>query len=689
MRLSPRRVTATLLLTAAAAVGAQQPQQPAAAAAPQQTKPIDPANIDSTCRACEDFYGFANGGWLKRTTIPAQYSAYGSFHQLNERNQDALRRVLESAAADRAAPATSAKGKVGAFYATCMDSAAAERGAAAAPIQPALDRITAIRTRPALVAEVARLHNEGYGVAFGYGAFPDLKNSTRIIAFADQGGLGLPDRDYYLKTDSASEKLRRAYVDHVARTLQLLGDTPIAARSAAELVMGIETALARASMSRVERRDPTKLYNKMDVAGLKRLAPGVDWDAYLRGRGVTRAFDINVADTQFVRTAARLLDTLPLTDWKAYLRWQVAAETAPALGSAFVAEDFRFNQMLTGQKEMQPRWRRCLQATDNALGEALGQAYVEQYFTPSAKARALEMVHNLEAAMRERLAGLEWMSDSTRARAIAKLQTYANKIGYPDKWRDYTALDVRRDLPYAVNARRAQEFETRRQMAKLGTTADRGEWQMSPTTVNAYYNPLLNEIVFPAGILQPPFFDPNADDAVNYGGMGAVIGHEISHGFDDTGRRFDAQGNMTDWWTAQDDARFRERAQRMVQQYSAYTAVDTLKVNGQLTLGENIADFAGLTIAYAGLQKALAQKGRPGPIDGFTPEQRFFLAWAQVWRTHTRPELARMLVTVDNHSPGRWRVNGPLSNMPEFMRAWGCKAGDPMVRGDEVRARIW
>ncbi|HKG92286.1 MAG TPA: M13 family metallopeptidase [Gemmatimonadaceae bacterium] len=688
MRLSPRRLTAAIaLLLAAAAAGAQ---QPSGGSVPQQSKPLDPANLDSTCRACEDFYGFANGGWLKRTAIPAQYSAYGAFHQLNERNQDALRKVLDAAAADRSQPATTAKGKVGAFYATCVDSAAADRGAdAAAPIRPTLGRVAAIRSRPALVAELARLHNEGYGVAFGYGAFPDLKNSTQIIAFADQGGLGLPDRDYYLKDDSASKQLRRAYVDHIARTLVLLGDSPMAARAAAELAMGVEGTLARASMPRVERRDPTNLYHKMDVAGLKALAPGLDWGKYLEARGITRAFDVNVADTGFVRTAARLLDTLPLTDWKAYLRWQVAATAAPTLGSAFVAEDFRFQQLLTGQKEMQPRWRRCLEATDNALGEALGQAYVEQYFTPAAKARALEMVHNLEAAMRERLSGLEWMGDSTRARAVTKLQAYANKIGYPDKWRDYSALEVRRDLPYAANARRAAEFETRRQMAKLGTTVDRTEWSMTPPTVNAYYNPLQNEIVFPAGIMQPPVFDPSADDAVNYGGMGAVIGHEISHGFDDMGRRFDATGNMADWWTAQDDARFRERAQRVVQQFNGYAAVDTLKVNGQLTLGENIADFAGLTIAYAAFQKALAQKGRPAPIDGFTAEQRFFLAWAQVWRQSTRPELARMLVTVDSHAPSRWRVNGPLSNMPEFQKAWGCKTGDPMVRGDEVRARIW
>jgi putative endopeptidase len=397
---------------------------------------------------------------------------------------------------------------------------------------------------------------------------------------------------------------------------------------------------------------------------------------------------LNVAQPEFFKALDSLVKAVPAADWQTYLRWQVVDDAAPSLSSAFVNENFRFNQQLTGAKELLPRWKRCLQATDAALGEALGQLYVEKTFGPEAKRRALEMVRNLEAALQDRLGRLAWMSDATRKQALGKLAAFQDKIGYPDKWRDYSALTVDARSPYVVNVMRAAQFARAYNLRKIGKPVDRGEWGMTPPTVNAYYNPSKNEIVFPAGILQPPFFDPKADDAVNYGGMGAVIGHEMTHGFDDQGRQFDAQGNLRDWWTPADAEQYKTRATLVANQFDQYVSVDTLKVNGKLTLGENIADLGGLTIAYAALQKALEGKPRP-TIDGFTPEQRFFLAWAQIWRNNTRPEYARMLVTVDPHSPGKWRVNGPLGNMPEFAKAFGCKAGDPMVRSDSLRAQIW
>jgi putative endopeptidase len=404
--------------------------------------------------------------------------------------------------------------------------------------------------------------------------------------------------------------------------------------------------------------------------------------------GVPITSAVNVSQPEFVKALDAMVSRVPLDDWKAYLRWRVVDGAAPALSSAFVNEDFRMRQVLTGAKELLPRWKRCLQATDRSMGEALGQAYVEKTFTPAAKARALEMVQNLEAVLRDRLTSLDWMSESTRQQAIVKLDAIINKIGYPDKWRDYSALTVAR-RPFVLNQLAATEFERKRTLAKVGKPVDRSEWGMTPPTVNAYYSPTFNEIVFPAGILQPPFFDPNVDDAVNYGAMGAVIGHEMTHGFDDQGRQFDAKGDLRDWWTPADAAEYKKRAQLVVHQFNGYIGVDTLHVNGQLTLGENIADLGGLKIAYAAMERAMATKGRPPLIDGWTPEQRFFLSWARIWRRNVRPEAARQALITDPHSPSKWRVNGPLSNMPEFTRAFGCQAGDPMVRPDSVRAQIW
>jgi putative endopeptidase len=558
-----------------------------------------------------------------------------------------------------------------------------------APVRPYLARTAALRSRTALLDEIASLQASGLPVAFRFTADQDDKRSDRIVAVASQGGLGLPDRDHYLRGDSASAALRDKYVAHVGRLLRLAGDDSASAARSAASAMALETALARASMTRTEQRNPDSVYHLMTVAELQRMTPAIRWGRYLGARGVAGVREINVRQPAFFRALDSLMAHAPLDQWRAYLRWQVLHRSAPLLASRFDRENFVFySATLQGVDRPHPRWKRCVEATDVAIGEILGQAYVRKHFPPEAKVRALEMVKNVRAEMRSRLEHLAWMSDATRRKAYAKLGAIVEKIGYPERWRDYSTLEV---VPgdYLGNSRRAAAFEVRRTLGKLGNPVDRGEWGMTPPTVNAYYSASMNEIVFPAGILQPPFFDPNADDAVNYGGMGAVIGHEISHGFDDEGRKYDAQGNLSGWWSDADASEFERRADVVVKQYDGYTAIDTVKVNGKLTLGENIADFAGLTIAYGAYQRSLAARGEPAPIDGFTGDQRFFLGWAQIWRELRRPEYARLLATVDPHAPGEYRVNGPLSNMPEFRKAWGCKPGDPMVRDSTVRAQIW
>ncbi|HEX8211344.1 MAG TPA: M13 family metallopeptidase [Longimicrobium sp.] len=647
---------------------------------------LDPADRDTTCAPCRDFYQWANGGWLARSTIPPAYTSWGNFDELRDRNQAVLRGLLEAAARNAArAPAGSNERKLGVFYATCMDTARANRDGRL-PLVAELARIDAVRSRAALVAEVARLHQMGAASMFGFGAAPDLKNSTRTIAQLGQGGLGLPDRDFYTRTDSAAQRIRAEYVAHVGRMLALAGRRD--GHAEAERVMAIETALATASMTRVQQRDPTATYHMMPVARLQALTPRWDWAAYLRARGAPPIDSINVRQPDFIRALDGMLATVPLADWRSYMRAHLVRSSASALSRAFLDEQFRMQQVLTGTREQLPRWRRCLAATDAHMGDALGEAYVRRTFTPQARARALRMVENMRSALRERLHGLDWMTDSTRAEALAKLGSFREKIGYPERWRDYSALEIRPGS-HLENVRRATRWATARGVARIGRPVDRGEWSMTAPAVNAYYNASLNEIVFPAGILQPPFFDAAADDAANYGGIGAVIGHEMAHGFDDQGRRFDSRGNLRDWWTPADAAAFREQAKRVAEQYSGYVVIDTLRVNGALTLGENIADLGGLTIAFHALQKELAGKPRPPLIDGFTPEQRFFLAWAQIWRRNARPEVMRLQATTDPHAPSRWRTNGPLANMPEFARAFHCAPGDPMVRPDSIRARIW
>ena len=677
-----RTTFATGLFVLAFAAGAQ-----AQNAVPMQAKPLDPANLDRSASACTDFYQYANGGWVQRNPIPAAFSRWGSFDQLQENNQANMLTILRNAGASGDKQANADLRKLATYYSSCMDSAGAER-AGFRPVAPTLGRISAIRDRSQLTREIARLHAQGVPAVFRFTSEQDLKNSSSVIAGVNQGGLTLPDRDYYLGTEKRYSDIRANYLDHIGRAFQLVGETPSQAAADAQKVVAVETALARPAYTRVQRRDPNANYHLMSQSQLRTLAPNINWTRLAADEGSPPLSNVNVQNPEFVRVVDSMVKATPLDAWKAYLRWHVLDQAAPSLSSAFVNEDFRFNKTLSGVSQMLPREKRCARLADTGMRDALGQAYVAQFFTPQAKQRALEMVRNLESVFGERLKTLAWMSDSTKVAAAGKLSAFANKIGYPDKWRDYSALNIKPGSFYS-NQVAAREYERRRDMSEIGKPVDRTDWGMTPPTVNAQYSATLNDITFPAGILQPPFFDANADDAVNYGGMGAVIGHEMTHGFDDQGSQFDAQGNLRNWWTASDLEKFKRGTGLVSSQYDAYTVLDSVHVNGKLTLGENLADFGGLSVAYAALQKALAQKGRPANIDGFTPEQRFFLAWAQIWRSNITDEGQRQRITTDPHSPARWRTNGPLSNMPEFAAAFGCKPGDPMVRDESVRPVIW
>ncbi|HEX7020145.1 MAG TPA: M13 family metallopeptidase [Gemmatimonadaceae bacterium] len=691
MRLSNSRFGALALAIASALAAGAAPLYAQQTAATNAVPTIDRANLDTTCAACTDFYTFANGGWLKKNTIPAAYPEWSAFYQLYDRNQDIVHDVVETAARDfRGGKASAGSNvyKVGAYYDACMDTARIE-ALGTKPIDPSLARIAAIRSSADLPRALAELEHSDGLAPFGVSAGADLKNSNRIIANAGQGGLTLPDRDYYLKSDSSMATIRAQYLTHVANMFKLLGDADADARAHAKTVLDIETRFAEASMDRVTMRNPTAIYHLMTVTQFDSLTPHMDWRSFMAAQGAPTVSDINVAQPDFFKAMDGFVATIPVADWKTLLRWRLVHARAAALPKRFADENFAFNKLFSGQKEQLPRWKRCTSATTGVLGEAVGQEYVKRTFTPAAKARAKAIVDNMVSVLHDQIAQLPWMGDSTKTQALVKLDAFTRKIGYPDKWRDYSALQVKPG-EYAGNQRRASEWSTARNWAKVGKPVDRTEWGMTPDMVNAYYNPIWNEIVFPAGILQPPFYDPTADDAVNYGAMGAVIGHEMTHGFDDQGRRFDAHGNLRDWWTPADAEKYTAQAQLVVNQFDGYTVVDSsTHVNGKLTLGENLGDLGGLKIAYTAMEKALAKNGRPGLIDGFTPEQRFFLGWAQVWRTLQRDQAAKSQVHTDPHSPAKWRVNGPLSNMPEFKAAWGCKDGDAMVRADALRAHIW
>jgi putative endopeptidase len=595
-----------------------------------------------------------------------------------------MRGLLENAAKANAA-ANSNQQKIGDFYATCMDSAAID-AAGVKPLVMDLDAVGKLQDPSELQPLIGRLQETGNGYLFGFASTQDLDDSTQVIAEIGQGGLGLPERDYYTRTDDKSKQLRADYVAHIAKMFVLAGDSAEKANAESQTVMNFETTLANASLSRVQMRDPHAVWHKMTLPQLEALAPSWPWEAYFRQRNSPSFAFINVEQPDFFKEANRLLTATPLDQWKSYLRWHVLHANAGELSDPFVQENFNFyGRKLSGSKQIQPRWKRCVQSVNRNLGEALGQVYVEKYFPPEAKTHAREMVMNLIAALSTDIPALNWMDADTKKAALEKLQAFQIKIGYPDKWRNYSALSVER-TGYLANVRRAAEFENARELHKIGKPVERTEWGMTPPTVNAYYNSTMNEIVFPAGILQPPFFDPKADDAINYGGMGAAIGHEITHGFDDSGSQFDAQGNLRDWWSKEDRKNFDERATCVQQQFDGYEVEPGLHENGKLVLGESIADLGGLAISYAAYEKSIEGK-RPPTLDGFTPEQRFFLGWAQVWGANLRPELARLMANSNPHPVSKFRVNGPLSNMELFAKAFGCKKGNAMVR--EKACKIW
>lgn len=642
------------------------------------------SNMDKSCKPCDDFYQFAMGGWMKNNPIPPEYPSWGTFLELRDKNLTAMRTILDVSTKSSAAAGSNER-KIGDFYSSCMDTTAID-AASLKPISSELDAIYALQDRKGLDQEIARFHRASIPAVFEFSSSPDYKDSEHMIAEADQGGLGMPDRDYYTRDDAHSKELREAYVKHVAKMLELSGDASDKATAEANTVMNIETALAKASRTKVELRDPEKNYNKLSMTQMQELTPGWSWESYIQRVGAPSLQAANIGQPEFFKEMNRVLDSTPIADWKVYLKWHLLHADATALSDNFVQENFNFyGKTLSGTKEIQPRWKRCVQATNQYLGEALGEVYVSKYFPPEAKAHAKEMVNNLLTALRSDIPTLSWMGPETKQQALAKLQAFTVKIGYPDKWRDYSKYSVQHDA-YLANVRAGREFDVARELGKIGKPVDRGEWGMTPPTVNAYYNPTYNEIVFPAGILQPPFYDPKADDAVNYGGMGAVIGHEISHGFDDEGSRFDGKGNLRDWWTKDDRKNFDERGECIVKQFDGFEVEPGLHQNGKLVLGESIGDLGGLAISYAAYEKSI-EGHRPKDLDGFTPEQRFFLGWAQVWGANMRPEYARLQTNTNEHPLPKFRANGPASNMEAFAKAFGCKKGDAMVR--ENFCKIW
>jgi len=658
------------------------------AAAADVTHGIDLANLDRSISPCDDFYKFADSGWMKNNPIPASRSTWGAFQKLSDQNEHELRGILEQAAKDTSAAPGSNLQKIGDFYASCMDEQKAE-DVGIKPLAAELKRIADIKDVPGLEAEIAWLQLKGVNAAFGFGSIPDFKDSKQAIAAAGQGGLSLPDRQYYLDDDDHSKQLRAGYVQHVTNMFKLMGDDDATAAAEAKAVMDLETTLAKASLKREELRDPEKNYHKMDLAQLADLTPHFSWPAYFQEMNVAGIQSVDMAQPDFMKAVDAQLTAVSLDQWKSYLRWQLIHDVAPALSKKFVDENFDFfGKQLTGAKEILPRWQRCVQATDGELGEALGQVYAQRYFPPEAKAHALEMVHNIIAALRADLTTLDWMGPDTRQQALHKLDAMNLKIGYPDKWRDYSAYHVDRGS-YVENALHGDEFEVRRDLNKIGKPVDRSEWGMTPPTVNAYYSPLHNEIVFPAGILQPPFFDAKADDAVNYGGIGAIIGHEMTHGFDDQGSQFDADGNLKNWWTPDDRKNFEQRGDCIAKQFDALEVEPGLHENGKLEEGEAIADLGGLVIAHAAFEKTLEGKPAPAPIDGFTADQRFYLSFAALWAVNYRPEAQRLRAKVDPHPLNFFRVDASLPNLESFAKAWGCGANSHMVKPAEQRCRIW
>jgi putative endopeptidase len=649
------------------------------------------ADLDPKAPACTNLNTFVNEKWLAANPVPADRATWGTFEQLEETSLATQHALVDAAAQGAAsAKAGSIEQKIGWFYGAAMDTATIDK-AGWTPIQPELAKIDALKSPADIAAWLRADFAAGRGIPFGFGGNADFKNSSMTIAYAMQGGLGLPERDYYLKDTPDFQAKRKAYVEHIQRTLELVGTPAAAAAEQAQSIMAFETRLAKASLGRIELRDPATRYNFVSVADANKVTPHFDWAAFFAAQGADVKDGFSLSQPKFFAELDAMLGEVPVAQWQAYLRFHTIDEAAPYLSAPFVAENFAFyGQTLRGQKEQKPRWKQALEATNREMGMALGELYVAKAFSPEAKARALELVHNVSDALKARIQKLDWMSDETKQKALEKWAAFTPKIGYPDKWRDWSGLTLKPGDFYG-NVAAAQKFNYDWRIAKIGKPVDRTEWSMTPQTVNAYYNPTRNEIVFPAAILQPPFFDAKADDALNYGGIGAVIGHEMSHGYDDSGSKFDAKGNFANWWTEADRNAFEARTDKLVKQFDDYVAIDDLHVKGKLTLGENIADLGGLAAAYDALQLALKKDPAEAKkkIDGFTQDQRFFLNWATVWRRNFRPEELKLRLNTDPHAPAMFRAIGAPSNMPAFAQAFGCKAGEAMVRPADAQVKIW
>jgi len=682
------RIVFRLSLVCALALLASGQDQGKSSAQPTMpyTPSLDLDSMDKSIDPCVDFYQYSCGNWQKNNPIPPDQTSWDVYSKLYEDNLKFLREILEQASTETQRDAVTQK--IGDFYGACMDEASVEKRGLA-PIRPYLDAIAELKSSSELTPLIAHLQFVyGGTILFEQGSTQDPDDSEQQIAEIDQGGLGLPDRDYYVKDDAKSKEIRERYLLHVEKVFELMGNGTESARKNAATVMSMETALAKAQLTRVDRRDPYKLKHKMKVGDLNQIAPAIAWPTYYKGLQYPEFEIVNVATPDYFKEVNSQLTNEPIADWKTYLRFHVVDSFSPYLSAKFVNENFEFyRKYLRGAKEQQARWKRCVQYTDHDLGEALGQVYVQKVFSPEVKASTLDMVRRIEDAMGQRIHELDWMSSETKQQALTKLAAVRNKIGYPDKWRDYSSVNIAA-TDFAGNVQRAIEFETRRDINKVGKPVDHGEWEMPPPTVNAYYNPEMNDINFPAGVLQPPLYDPKMDDAPNYGDTGGTIGHELTHGFDDEGSQFDAKGNLKNWWTKEDREKFDAHTKCVEDQYANYIVVDDIHINSKLTLGEDVADLGGEVLAYIAWKGAESGKTLQ-PMDNFTPEQRFFIGFAQWACANERPEELRMRAITDPHSPTKYRINGVVLNMPEFSQAFSCKAGQPMVKPPEKVCKVW